>query len=73
MPLLGFSVPPSSRVRTHSVSLSCWLSAESPVSIVKSMALREPSPAATGEAPAKALTWRIIASSMKGSSASQGR
>ena len=41
--------------------------------IVKSIARREPSPAATGLAPAKALSWRIIASSICGFSASHGR
>ena len=43
------------------------------MSIVKSMALRAPLPSATGLAAANWLTWRIIASSICGSSASQGR
>ena len=61
-PLLGLSAPPSSRVRTQSVSFSCWLSAGSPVLMVRSMALCAPAPSATGLVAANWLTWRIIAS-----------
>jgi hypothetical protein len=72
-PLLGFKAPPSSSVRTQSVSFSCWLSAASPVLIVKPMALRAPLPSGTGLAAVNWFTWRIIASLICGSSASQGR
>jgi hypothetical protein len=60
-------------MRTHSVSLSCWLSAESPVLIAKSIARRDPSPAATGLEALKRFICRIAASSMCGFIASHGR
>ena len=43
------------------------------MSIVKSIFGRRPWAAATGPAPAKESTWRIIASSIIGSRLSQGR
>ena len=69
---VGIECAALSRVRTHSVSFSCWLSAESPVSIVKSIGLCEPLPSATGLAAVNWSIWRIIESSICGSSASRG-
>ena len=65
-------VPPSSRLTTQSVSLSCCESARSPVRTAFSSDALEPSPCAIGLVR-KRLSWRMVRSDSCGIIASCGR